>query len=61
MEDIAESCILYVALRDRFARFSEALAMTIEATMPNRIQFFDTIVEDMHPLQSPAGSFIINP
>jgi len=50
-EDIAESFLLYVALRYRRDRISDELAATIEATMPNRIQFFDSVVMDMYPLE----------
>lgn len=50
-EDIAESFLPYVALRYRRDRISDELAATIEAAIPNRIQFFDSIVRDMYPLQ----------
>lgn len=50
-EDIAESFLPYVALRYRRDRISDELAATIEATIPNRIQYFDSIVQDMYPLE----------
>lgn len=50
-EDIAESFLPYVALRYRRDRISNELAATFEVTMPNRIQFFDSIVRDMYPLE----------
>ena len=50
-EDIAESFLPYVALRYRRDRISDDLTATFEATMPNRIQFFDSIVRDMYPLE----------
>jgi hypothetical protein len=50
-EDIAESFLPYVALRYRRDRISDELAALFEATIPNRIQFFDSIVRDMYPLE----------
>ncbi len=50
-EDIAESFLPYVALRYRRDRISDELAAIFEVTMPNRIQFFDSIVRDMYPLE----------
>jgi len=50
-EDIAESFLLYLGLRYRRDRISDDLAATIEASIPNRIQFFDTIAKDMYPLE----------
>jgi len=50
-EDIAESFLPYVALRYRRDRISDELAAMFEATMPNRIQFFDSVVQDMYPFE----------
>jgi hypothetical protein len=41
-EDVAESFLLYFALRQRNDRISAQLATTIEQTIPNRILFFDS-------------------
>ena len=40
-EDIAESFLLYLAVRYRSDRISQSLANTILLTMPNRIAYFD--------------------
>ncbi|OED42700.1 hypothetical protein AB833_05590 [Chromatiales bacterium (ex Bugula neritina AB1)] len=50
-EDIAESFLPYMALRYRREAISDEYATTIENTIPNRIQFFDSIVKDMYPLE----------
>ena len=50
-EDIAESFLPYVALRYRRGRITDELSATIEATIPNRILFFDSNVRDMYPLE----------
>lgn len=50
-EDIAESFLPYVALRYRRDRISDDLAELFEVTIPNRIQFFDSVVRDMYPLE----------
>lgn len=52
-EDIAESYLLYLALRHRRDRISDSLADTIVQTMPNRVAYFDTHPIDLHPLVSP--------
>lgn len=48
-EDIAESFLLYLALRFRPERISESLKNTILQTIPNRIAYFDDQQFDMHP------------
>ena len=50
-EDIAESFLLYVAVRYRSDRISQSLANTIMQTMPNRIAYFDNQSFDMYPIQ----------
>ncbi len=40
-EDVAESFLLYYALKHRPDRISESLANTISETIPNRIAYFD--------------------
>ena len=48
-EDLAESFLLYFALRHRQDRISSELQSTIQSTMPNRIQFFDSQNFNMFP------------
>lgn len=55
-EDIAESFLLYVALRYRRDRIPNDLAETIETTMPNRIQYFDSLELDMRPITNTSAS-----
>ena len=50
-EDIAESFGPFFALRYRQERISRSMAETIETTMPNRIEFFDRLELDMHPVR----------
>jgi hypothetical protein len=57
-EDIAESFLPYLAVRDRADRISSSLEDVINNTIPARIVFFDGLTLDMHPLVS-AG-FEIN-
>jgi hypothetical protein len=57
-EDIAESFLPYLAVRDRADRISSSLEDVINNTIPARIVFFDGLKLDMHPLVS-AG-FEIN-
>ncbi len=49
-EDIAETFLLYLALRFRADRISEELKNTILETIPNRIAYFDGLMLDMHPI-----------
>ena len=55
-EDIAESFLLYVALRYRRDRIPNDLAETIEKTMPNRIKYFDSLELDMKPITKSSKS-----
>jgi hypothetical protein len=48
-EDLAESFLLYFALKKRKNRISAQLATTIEQTIPNRILFFDNQQLDWFP------------
>lgn len=50
-EDVAESFGPFFALRHRPERISRDMAETIEATMPNRIEFFERLGLDMHPVR----------
>lgn len=50
-EDIAESFLLYMALRYRPDRISPALKDKIQVSMPSRIQYFDGIELDMYPIE----------
>lgn len=49
-EDIAESFLLYLAIRFRADRLSASLVNTIVQTMPNRIAYFDGLSLDMYPI-----------
>ncbi len=50
-EDVAESFGPFFALRHRPERISPGMAETIEATMPNRIEYFDGLDLDMQPVR----------
>lgn len=50
-EDVAESFGPFFALRHRPERISPGMAETIEATMPNRIGYFDGLDLEMHPVR----------
>ncbi|MCB0215199.1 MAG: hypothetical protein H6648_09255 [Caldilineae bacterium] len=50
-EDIAESYLPYLALRHRADRISGALAATIQATIPNRMRYFDALDLDLYPIR----------
>ncbi len=48
-EDMAESFLLYLAIRFRSDRISPQLASSINITMPNRIEYFESLNLIMHP------------
>lgn len=50
-EDVAESFGPFFAVRHRPERISRDVALTIEATMPDRIEFFDRLELDMNPVR----------
>ena len=50
-EDVAESFGPFFAVRHRRERISRSMTRTIEATMPNRIEYFDRLDIDMHPVR----------
>ena len=50
-EDVAESFGPFFAVRHRSERVSRGMAETIQATMPNRIEYFDRLDLDMHPVR----------
>ncbi len=52
-EDIAESFLVYVAVRYRRDRIDLALLQTAQDTMPGRIAYFDSIPLDMYPYPAP--------
>ena len=58
-EDIAESILPYLAVRHRLDRISLSLANTISQTIPNRMDYFDSLMLDMYPLviPDPAADF----
>jgi hypothetical protein len=49
-EDIAESFLVYLAVRYRPDRISSSLKNIIESTIPNRIKYFDDQEFDMYPI-----------
>ncbi|MCG6955333.1 MAG: hypothetical protein LJF04_05005 [Gemmatimonadetes bacterium] len=49
-EDVAESFLPYLAIRYRADRISKGMADTIKATIPHRIDFFDQLSLDVHPI-----------
>jgi hypothetical protein len=49
-EDVAESFLPYLAVRQRRDRISNELATTIEATIPARMRYFDSLRLKMKPL-----------
>lgn len=49
-EDIAETYLLYLAIRYRSDRISTSLQDKIMETIPNRIQYLDDQVIDMYPI-----------
>ena len=50
-EDVAESFGPFFALRHRRERIPRGMADMIEATMPNRIDYFDGLDLEMHPVR----------
>lgn len=50
-EDIAESYLLYVAMRYRANRIPDSLKKTIQQVMPNRMQYFEDQGFEMHPVK----------
>lgn len=48
-EDIAESFLIYVAVRFMADRISPSLLATFEESIPNRIEYFAGLRLDMHP------------
>ena len=49
-EDIAESYLMYFALRYKPERIDKKLRETIKKTIPNRIAYFDTLKLNMYPV-----------
>ena len=50
-EDVAETYLLYLALRYRPERISSSLKATILKTIPNRIKYFDSQSLEMYPIK----------
>jgi hypothetical protein len=50
-EDIAESFLLWLAVRHRPARIGAQLQSTILATIPNRLVYFDGLGLALHPIR----------
>ncbi|SVB48842.1 uncharacterized protein METZ01_LOCUS201696, partial [marine metagenome] len=53
-EDIAESFLLYLAIRYRSDRITQSTYQTITQTIPNRIQYFDDQSFNMYPTSLPV-------
>jgi hypothetical protein len=51
-EDLAESFLLYLALRYRTDRIDKRTEELIKKTIPNRISYFDGAELEMHPVKS---------
>ncbi|MFT5124499.1 MAG: hypothetical protein ACI9TH_000555 [Kiritimatiellia bacterium] len=58
-EDIAESFLLYLALKYRPGRISQSLSNTISQTIPNRIAYFASQEFDFYPIVVPEPLSII--
>jgi len=58
-EDIAETFLLYLALRYRSDRISDDLIATINRTIPNRISYFDGLELNMFPIVEPEPFSVI--
>jgi len=50
-EDIAESFLMYLAVKYRSDRISNTLKNTINATIPNRINYFESQSFDVSPME----------
>ena len=55
-EDIAESFLVYLAVRYRSDRISQSVENTILQTIPNRINYFDNQSFNMYPIVAPTIS-----
>lgn len=51
-EDIAESFLMYFALRYKPDRIDSKLKKTITNTIPNRIAYFDSVEYKLHPIKT---------
>jgi hypothetical protein len=49
-EDVAETFLVWLALRQRADRITPALSAAIEATVPNRLAYFDALSLDLFPV-----------
>jgi len=50
-EDLAESFVVWFAVRHRSARITSDNASTVTQTMPNRLAYFDSLKIDLAPLK----------
>jgi hypothetical protein len=50
-EDVAETFVPYLAVRYRSDRIPALLKATIEATIPNRMAYFDALALEMYPIE----------
>lgn len=55
-EDVAESFLMWLALRYRSHRLPPGMAETIRETIPNRIEYFDALGFDLRPFAEPPVS-----
>jgi len=53
-EDVAESFLMYFAVRHKRERMRASLLETVERTIPNRITYFDALKLDMRPTEGHA-------
>jgi hypothetical protein len=53
-EDIAESFLVWLAVRHRLDRIDPTLAAAIMSTIPNRLAYFDSQDFDLRPLTAPV-------
>ena len=60
-EDVAESVLLYFALRHRPARLSDRDRAAIEETIPNRLTYFDALSLDWSPYAAAVAPFTDDP
>ncbi|MBM3966763.1 MAG: hypothetical protein FJ308_17115 [Planctomycetes bacterium] len=49
-EDVAETFLIYLALKHRRDRISDELAAMVSKTVPNRLAYFDGIEWDLYPM-----------
>lgn len=58
-EDIAETFLVWLAVRHRHDRISDSLKQTIEVTNPNRLDYFDEQDLDLFPILIPEKALLL--